>query len=131
MTSHTWNAIRALLDAKLLTLSGITAAKVCFPGAPFTPPSGRWWKVDLLPARTDAALGLGGRTYEQGVYQITVFEDPGAGQPGSIMGAADAVVAHFDRATLSSVQCAIPQPGPLMEEPGRIGIPVSVPFTAL
>jgi hypothetical protein len=136
MTSHTWSSARVLLDTKLLTLSGIVLAKVKFPGRPWTPPaSGPWWKVDFIPAAVDVGAGLGGYTSERGTYQVTVFDKPGETQPGAIHTAADALVALFDRAALVgtgvTVQCAVPLPGPLLEEPVWIGIPVQIPFQAL
>ena len=133
MTSR-WNATRALLDAKLMTLSGITESIVSFPGRTFTPPtSGTWYKVNLIPTACDSALGVGGYTNERGVYQVSIFNKPGDAQPGATLAAVDALVNLFDRATLTgtglSVQCEVPVPGPSMNEPDWIQTPVSIRFT--
>ena len=133
--THAWNAVFACLDAKLITLTGITNALIAWPGITFTPPaSGLWYKVDCIPATTDYAMGVNGSTHERGGYQVTVYAKPGAGT-GALMAAADALVSLFDRAVLTgttvTVHCGVPVPGPVLQEPDWLGVPVSIPFLAL
>lgn len=127
----TWDATRATLDAKFLTLAGLDTAKVAWPGQAFTPtPGSIWYSIALLPAGTDAALGPTGSKHETGIYQVSIYGPPGSGS-GDLFRAADAVVALFDRTLGSGVQCGVPTPGPLLTEPDWLHLPVSIPFWVL
>ena len=127
----TWNAARALLDAKLVTLSGINTARIAWPGVTFVPPAGAaWYKVSFLPTGTDAALGVGASKHEGGIYQVSVFSPDGSGL-GTLLGLADAVVALFDRQLLTNIHTGVPVPAPVLTEPGWLQIPVSIPFVVL
>lgn len=122
----TWNAARAALDSKLAALT----TAVSWPGKVYTPPtSGPWYKPALLPAGVDTEVGAGVPLRPRGTYQVSVFVPThGAGGIGNLMGLADAVVAHFDRAGLGAVQCGAPSLGPVLEEPDWLHLPVSIPF---
>lgn len=127
-----WNTARALLDAKLLTLSGIEPARVQFWNRSFTKPtSGVWYQVTLLPAAVEPELG--GTAHEKGIYQVSVFR-PAEEGPGATLAAADAVVALFSRALLGTstkVQCGVPVLAPSIPEPDWFHVPVSIPFQVL
>ena len=127
-----WDAARALLDAKLLTLSGISSSKVHWPNRGFTPPtSGLWWKVDLLPV--DTAAEIAGRAHEMGIYQVSCFVWAGT-DSSTVVPGVDAVCALFDRVllgTTTKVQCGVPVPAPPLTEPDRFHFPVSIPFQVL
>ena len=132
-----WNLCRALLDARMGLLPGVTAALISWPNRAFDKPAGQvWYKVDFLPQDVDAASGLGGDTHEKGTYQVSVYapaNDPKGLTPG--LTAADAVTAHFDRKQLTgsglTLQCDVPIPSPMVQEPDWIQIPVSIRFVAL
>ena len=69
-----WNLCRALLDARMGLLPGVTAALISWPNRAFDKPAGQvWYKVDFLPQDVDAASGLGGDTHEKGTYQVSVY----------------------------------------------------------
>jgi hypothetical protein len=122
----TWNAARAALDTKMAALAVTTA----WPGRSFTPPTtGNWYKPILIPTGTDTEVGSGAVNRPRGTYQVSIFM-PSSGNPclGPLLSAADAVVAHFDRAALSGVQCGVPTLGPVIQEPDWLHLPVSIPF---
>lgn len=122
----TWNAARAALDTKLAALS----TAVAWPGKPYTPPtSGAWYRPTLIPSGVDSEVGAGTAIRPRGTYQVSVFvPTAGANGTGNLLSMADAVVAHFDRASLGAVHCGVPEIGPVIEEPDWLHLPVSIPF---
>lgn len=132
-----WNACRALLDAKMAALPGVTAGQISWPNRAFTKPaSGLWYAVAFLPSDVESAIGIGASTHEKGIYQVSIYA-PSNSATGMVpvLTAADAVSAHFDRVILGSdplrVQCSVPVPGPMLVETDLVQIPVSIRFLAL
>lgn len=130
-----WNAIANALDAKLKTLPGYYP--IHWPGMAFDPAKNGgslYLRPTMIPARVDAAMARSGDTHEVGIYQVSVFAAAGQGE-GTLRAAVDALSDHFDRAQLAgtgvTVQCSVPEPGPLLEEPNWLHRPVSIDFLAL
>jgi hypothetical protein len=123
----THTQIRIALEGKLAALGAILVA---WPGVSFTPPSsGLWYKPAILPGTVEAGMGVSADTHPMGDFQVSIFTVPGSGT-SALHTAADALVAHFDRARLGSLQCGVPEIGPLIQEPDWLHLPVTVPYLA-
>ena len=130
-----WKPILALLNAHFATMPGFVLARVSFPNKTFTKPTNLiWWAIGFIPTDTESALGAGGSTHEKGIYQLSVYA-PANAEIWTALAAADSIVAHFDRVTLTGtdlkVQCSVPVPGPMLVETDWVQIPVSIRFLAL
>lgn len=127
-----WDAARALLDARLLTLAGIDPTKIHWPNRGFTKPtSGGFWKVNFIPSAVDPEFS--GSAHEKGIYQVSRFEPTGT-DFGPVTQAIDSICALFDRVSLGTapkVFCGVPIPGPYIQEANYIHLPVSIPFQVL
>lgn len=127
-----WNAIRSALEARTALL---TSYQIAWPGRSFTPPNtGSWIKPTMIPATVDSAMTMVGDTHERGIFQVSIFVATGQGE-GPLFAAADAISNHFDRVQLAgtgvTVQCGVPTPGPVIQDPDWLHLPVSIDFTAL
>jgi hypothetical protein len=115
---------------------------VAYPGIPFTPQTERpYLRVFGLPARTAAVtLSYDDPNAHIGLFQVSVFwPEKVSNTPQGQMPAqrrADAVVAHFSRGTkltADDVTVEVSEPpfsSPMLNEPGWIHIPVSIPYRA-
>lgn len=130
-----WNAIRAALDTKLAAFATPGGYLVNWQGLTFQGPNtGSWLEANMIPATVEHALTLSGETHERGIYQVSIFVAAGVGA-GTLFSICDALSAHFDRARLTgvgvTVQCDVPVPGPVLQEPDWIHLPLSINFLAL
>lgn len=120
-------AIRAALESKLVAL-GMAPDAVAWPGVVYLPPvGGVWYKPAILPGTVDYGLGVSASTHPKGDFQVSIFAASGLGL-SALYAAADALVAHFDRALLGSLQCGVPEIGPLLQEPDWLHLPVTIPY---
>ena len=130
-----WDACRIALESRLLTLPGLDPANIAWPNVVFDAQPGEiHYRVWLLPSDTSAAVGSNAWVSLRGIFQVSVYAPSGTG-PAEAVQAADAVIAHFDRATLTSggvtVSCGVPTPGPALAEAGWLHIPVSIRFQTI
>jgi hypothetical protein len=123
-----WTAARAALDARLLTLTGIVAARIAWPNVVFPAQTAHFWKVDFLPATVQPELQ--GADHERGIYQVSIFVPAGTGI-GPALVLAQSVADHFKRQVLSGISCGVPVLAPPLQEADWLQIPVSIPFQVL
>lgn len=128
------NAIRALLDGRLNTLTPVIP--VAWPNVPFTPVKGTaYHRVNLLPATPEQReLGATGRNTETGVYQVDCVFPADAGA-GNAWARAELVRAHFKRGTKLAgsgfvVTIRGAGPGPAIQEDGWYVVPVTISYYA-
>jgi hypothetical protein len=131
-----WNACRALLDARLMGLPGLTPDCLSVPNKKFDPPTGKiWYAPHFMPQKVSGGIGIGGDRHEEGIYQVSVYApaiDPLGIAPG--LQAVDAICAHFDTLLSGSglrLQCSVPVPAPMLQEIDWCHWPVSIRFIAL
>lgn len=124
-----WDAARAALDARFLTLPGLDPARIHWPNKAFDPCGQSYWKVAFLPAAVDPEMGSS-KDHEKGVYQVSRFVPAGTNF-GAALRDAQAVVDLFKRQVLSGVACGVPVPAFIPPEPDWLQIPVSIPFQVL
>jgi hypothetical protein len=123
------------LNAQLAALVLSPVVPIAWQNKSFTP-SGAYLRPWLLPVRTDALTVsvLGSNDYA-GLYQVDVFWPSGSGLTDP-MERASAIAAHFKRGTRISREGITvriddpPWPGPALQEPNWIQVPVSVPYRA-
>lgn len=129
----TWDAARAALTQRLLSLEGLDPAKVAWPNRVF-PASGQslptdgHWRVDFLPAGVSPVNS--GTDHEYGIFQVSRFVPVGNGIESALVDV-QSVVSHFRNQNLSGVACGVPVPAPYLQEATRLHFPISIPFQVL
>ena len=127
-----WNAIRAALETKLAAFPG--GYQIAWTNKPFPPTTSTWLRPTVIPAAVDAAMTMTGDTHERGIFQVSIFAPPNTGA-GTLFTVLDALSTYLDRARLAgtgvTVQLDVPVPGPLIEEPDWLHLPLSINFLAL
>ena len=129
--------VRQALETALATWAAAQspAIPIAYENLPFSPPTTRYLRAFLLPART-RSLGLDRkhRSYA-GIFQVSICVPTGAG-PGAALALADALATVYAPSTpltaagLKVVLTEPSTPGPALQEPGWHVLPVSVPYQA-
>lgn len=120
-----WKAARGYVEEEF-------AARVAWPGVPFTPPDAEWVRFNILWGdgfvQTMGGPGLGTNELV-GVVSIQLFVKPGSGS-GALEGYCDDVREIFNRVEVSGVRFEAPSgPRPPQERDGWLQGTVDVAFT--
>ena len=124
----------ALFD-RVGTLALSPSLDVSMPNMPFTPPeSGRWLRVNEIPAPTAAFEVSGGTREFTGLLQVDVFHPLGDGRIGA-KETAGAIVNHFLPPLVlekDGVRVRITQayPGPVLQDGRSMMLPVTIRYRA-
>lgn len=124
---------RALETAVAAILSPILgASNIEFPNIDYVPVEGTpWARVSHLPGGTSpSGIGVNALTRRPGILQVTLFYPTGKGTK-DVLTTGQAVLDGFKRGSrftkgTTSVLIERASPGPFINEPGRVGYPLSI-----
>tara|TARA_R110000823_G_scaffold203197_2_gene334055 strand:+ start:1965 stop:2372 length:408 start_codon:yes stop_codon:yes gene_type:complete len=93
--STVFNDIQAALDARLNTMTG--SYDIAWPNTPYEPVANTTYlRPTFLPSETlQASLGVTGKDFTVGIYQIDIFTVSGTGRTAI----SDTIADHFKRGT--------------------------------
>lgn len=127
--------IRAAFETRLKTWADARspAIPIAWENVPFTPPSGRYLRAFLLPARTQSVLLEKTDREYKGIFQVSFCMPVGTGA-GTFEGLLSSLDSAFAQTfTQSGVRIFLVSPfsaAPAIQEPDRFTIPVSAEYRA-
>lgn len=128
-----------IMEAFYDALRDLASYPIAWPARAFSPPAGPYWRVAFLPAQPEAfSLAPAGSNDHRGIFQVSLLWPEGDKGPGETVPreVAAVVVEHFKRGTVldnEGVRVRIISPpwaAALLSEPGRVHVPVSIPYVA-